>query len=97
MRQSHNAREVQKLNGCLAALSRFLSRSVERALSFFKTLPGMDPFQWTEECQRAFEALKQYLTQLPSLTSPKQGANLLLYLAASSSAVSAVRILENNG
>ena len=44
MKQPHNAREVQKLIGRLAALSRFLSLSAERALSFFKTLCGMDPF-----------------------------------------------------
>lgn len=41
----HSAREVQKLTGCLAALSRFLSCSTERALPFFKTLRGMEPFR----------------------------------------------------
>lgn len=77
MKQPHNAREVQKLTGRLAAHSRFLSRSTERSLPFFKTLRGMELFRWTEGCQQAFEDLKQYLTQLPSLTSPKQGADLL--------------------
>lgn len=71
MKQPHNAREVQKLTGRLAALSRFLSHSAEKTLPFFKTLRGTEPFQWTENCQRAFEELKQYQTQLPSLTCPK--------------------------
>jgi hypothetical protein len=31
-------KDVQKLTGCLAALSQFISRLVERALSFFKIL-----------------------------------------------------------
>lgn len=33
-------REVQALNGKLAALGRFLEKSVERSLAFFKTLKG---------------------------------------------------------
>ena len=97
MKPPHNTREVQKLTGHLVALSRFLSRSAEKALPFFKTLRGMEPFQWTDDYQRAFQELKQYLAQLPSLTSLKQGTDLLVYLAASSSAVSAVLVQESNG
>ena len=96
MEPPRSAREVQRLTGRLAALSRFLSRSAERALPFFKTLRGAEPFRWTPVCQAAFEDLKQYLAQLPSLTSPEPGAQLLLYLAASSSAVSAVLVQEDN-
>ena len=97
MKPPQSARDVQKLTGRLAALSRFLSRSAERALPFFKTLRGAEPFRWTDSCQKAFEELKQYLTQLPSLTSPEQGAELLLYIAASPAAVSAVLVQEHNG
>ena len=97
MEPPRSAREVQRLTGRLAALSRFLSRSAERALPFFKTLRGAEPFRWTPVCQAAFEDLKKYLAQLPSLTSPEPGAQLLLYLAASSSAVSAVLVQEDNG
>ena len=44
-----NVREVQRLTGRLAALSRFIARSAERSLPFFKALRGINPFRWTEE------------------------------------------------
>lgn len=50
-----SAREVEKVTGRLAVLSRFLSRSAERALSFFKTLRGTEPFRWTKDHQAAFQ------------------------------------------
>uniref|UniRef100_A0A2N9FG73 RNase H type-1 domain-containing protein n=1 Tax=Fagus sylvatica TaxID=28930 RepID=A0A2N9FG73_FAGSY len=49
-------KEVQSLTGKAAALNRFVSRSTDKYLPFFKTLKKA--FQWTEECQQAFEELK---------------------------------------
>jgi Reverse transcriptase (RNA-dependent DNA polymerase). len=40
MKPPSSIREVQKLAGRIAALSRFLSKAAERGLSFFKTLQG---------------------------------------------------------
>ncbi|GAA0144132.1 hypothetical protein LIER_04656 [Lithospermum erythrorhizon] len=44
-------KKVQKLTGCLAALNRFISKSGERNLPFFKTLRRMsqEKFTWDEE------------------------------------------------
>ncbi|GJU87169.1 hypothetical protein Tco_1294715 [Tanacetum coccineum] len=52
-------KEMQSLSGKLAALNRFLSRSVERALPFSDTLKNItkenkDDFRWTEEAEQAF-------------------------------------------
>ncbi|XP_027120344.2 uncharacterized protein [Coffea arabica] len=69
-------RDVQRLTGRLAALNRFLSQSASKALPFFKVLKKADSFSWTEECQRAFEQLKEYLHCLPTLTSPRPGDKL---------------------
>jgi hypothetical protein len=44
--------------------------------------------------QKAFEELKQYLIDLTTLTPPSPGAPLLLYVAASHSAVSAALVQE---
>jgi ribonuclease HI len=44
--------------------------------------------------QKAFEELKQYLIDLTTLTPPSLGAPLLLYVAASHSAVSAALVEE---
>jgi hypothetical protein len=43
---------------------------------------------------KAFEELKQYLIDLTTLTPPSPGAPLLLYVAASHSAVSATLVQE---
>uniref|UniRef100_A0A2N9HJY0 RNA-directed DNA polymerase n=1 Tax=Fagus sylvatica TaxID=28930 RepID=A0A2N9HJY0_FAGSY len=50
-------KEVQSLTGKAAALNRFVSRSTDKCLPFFKIL--RKAFQWTEECQQAFEELKE--------------------------------------
>ncbi|XP_027161349.1 uncharacterized protein LOC113762211 [Coffea eugenioides] len=68
MSPPRNLREVQRLNGRLAALNRFLSQSAEKALPFFKLLKKADQFAWTEECQAAFDKLKRTCTTYsPSL------------------------------
>ncbi|XP_071920747.1 uncharacterized protein [Coffea arabica] len=96
MSPPRNVREVQRLNGRLAALNRFLSQSAEKALPFFKVLKKADQFAWTEECQAAFDQLKQYLHHLPTLASPRPEENLYLYLSAADEAVSAVLIRDED-
>jgi hypothetical protein len=44
MRPPACIKDMQKLTGCLAALSRFISRLAERALPFFKLLRKSGPF-----------------------------------------------------
>jgi hypothetical protein len=61
MRPPARIKDVQKVTGSLAALSRFISRLDERALPFFKLLRKCGPFSWTEEAEQAFEELKQHL------------------------------------
>ena len=87
-------KEVQKLTDRLASLNRFISRSAEKSLPFFKVLKGSKNFHWDPEQNKAFEELKQYLENLAIMTSPSPGAELLLYIATSSSAVSAALVEE---
>ena len=47
-----------KLIGCMAALSRFISRLGDRGLPFFKLLRKSDKFEWNEEAAAAFQQLK---------------------------------------
>ncbi|KAK2991305.1 hypothetical protein RJ640_024570 [Escallonia rubra] len=90
-------KEIQILTGRIAALSRFLSKSAERCLPFFKALKNIKNFEWTDECQTSFDKLKEYLTSPPLLSKPLPGEDLFLYLAVSESAVSAVLIREQDG
>ncbi|GKB09835.1 reverse transcriptase domain-containing protein [Tanacetum coccineum] len=82
---------MQSLSGKLAALNRFLSRSVERALPFFDTLKNItkenkDDFCWTEEAEQAFQELKAVIMELPTLTTPSLKETLYVYPAASGEA-----------
>jgi hypothetical protein len=54
MRPPARLKDVQRLAGSLAALSRVFSRLAERALPFFKLMRGSGPFAWTEEAEQAF-------------------------------------------
>ena len=42
---------IQRLTGCLAALSRFISWLGERGMPLYKLLEKTDAFVWTEEAQ----------------------------------------------
>ena len=44
-----NVKGVQRLTGCLAALSRFISRLGERGMPLYKLLKRTDTFVWTKE------------------------------------------------
>jgi ribonuclease HI/transposase InsO family protein len=94
MRPPAKIKDLQQLTGCLAALSRFISRLGERALPFFKMLRKAGPFSWTAEAEQAFEELKTYLTTLPVMVAPNPGEPLLLYIAATSEVVSMVLVAE---
>jgi hypothetical protein len=96
MRPPARLKDVQRLTGSLAALSRFISRLAERALPFFKLMRGFSPFTWTEEAERAFQEMKQYLTSLPVLVAPDPGETLFLYLAATAEVISMVLVTERS-
>ena len=89
-----NVKEVQSLNGKVAALNRFVSRAMDKCLPFFFTLKKS--FKWTVECQQAFEDLKTYLSSLLLLSPSQPGEELLLYLAVSLTAVSVALIREED-
>ena len=85
---------MRRLAGCVAALSRFISKSVERALPFFKILNKAGPMKWTPEAEAALQDLKRYLSSSPVLVAPKPQEPLLLYLAATNQVVSAALVAE---
>ena len=85
-------KEIQKLIGRIAALNRFVSKAMDKCLPFFKTLK--QAFAWTDECEATFQDLKRYLSNLPLLSPSKERENLYLYLAVSTTTVSAALIRE---
>ena len=49
---SRMVKELQNLNGKIAALNRFVSKATNKCLPFFRSLRRS--FEWTDECQKAF-------------------------------------------
>ena len=90
MMSPRSVKEVQRLTGRIVALNRFVSRATDKCLPFFKTLK--QAFQWTDEFEAAFQALKAYLFKPPLLSPFVEGEDLFLYLAVSQTAVSSVLI-----
>ncbi|GKD26090.1 reverse transcriptase domain-containing protein [Tanacetum coccineum] len=86
-------KDVQSLNGKLAALSRFLSKGTEKSLPFFKTLKNFTnkkTIQWTADAEEAFQKMKIFMEILPTLTAPIKGEVSVMYLAASAESISIV-------
>nr|CAH67479.1 H0805A05.9 [Oryza sativa] len=96
MRLPSKLRDVQCVTGCMAALSRFISRLGEKALPLFKLLKRSGPFTWTEEAERALTQLKAYLSSPLVLVAPEPNEPLLLYLAATPQVVSAALVVERD-
>jgi hypothetical protein len=58
--------QLQQLTEKIAALNRFISRSIDKCLPFFKIL--RKSFPWSDKCESLFVKLKEYLAN-PSLLS----------------------------
>jgi hypothetical protein len=96
MRPPRNLKEMQCLAGCMAALGRFIARSGEKALPFFKLMKHTEKFEWTPEADKAFAELKRYLTSPPIMVAPTFHEPLLLYIAATLRTASAVLVMERD-
>jgi hypothetical protein len=85
---------VQKVLGCLAALSRFISRLGKKGLPLYRLLKKHERFSWTVEAQEALEKLRATLAHAPVLTPPQVGEPLYLYVAATTQVVSVAIVVE---
>ena len=92
MKPPQNIKEVQSLTGRVAALNRFVSKATDTCLPFFMVLKKA--FELTDECQRAFQDLKECLTTTPLLSPSVLGEDLYLYLAVTPHVVSSALIRE---
>ena len=96
LKPPRNLKEVQILAGMLSALNQFISKFANRCHSFYLLLKKWKGFQWDEECERAFQDLKKYLTRAPMLTASEPREDLYMYLSVSEHAISAV-LLRDQG
>jgi hypothetical protein len=85
---------VQRVTGCLAALSRFISCLGEKTLLLYRLLKKSEHFSWTLEAEEALAKLKATLSNSSILVPLTTGEPLLLYVAATTQVVSAVLVVE---
>jgi hypothetical protein len=55
----------------MAALSRFISKLVERDMPFYRLLHKVDGLQWNDQVAPTLIKLKQYLKPLPTSGAPQ--------------------------
>ena len=94
MKHPVQVHDIQNLTGCLATLSRFISRLGEKALPLYRLMKKSDKFEWTPEADATFAELKALLSTQPVLAAPISKEPLLLYIAATGQVVSTVLTVE---
>ena len=80
----------------LATLNRFIFKFANRCRPFYQLLKKWKGFQWNEECERAFQGLKEYLTRASILIALELGEDLYMYLLMSEHVASVV-LLRDQG
>jgi hypothetical protein len=85
---------VEKVLGCLAALSCFILRLGEKGLPLYRLLKKHECFSWTVEAQEVLDKLKTMLAHAPILTPPRDGEPLYLYVTVTTQVVSVVIVVE---
>jgi hypothetical protein len=85
---------VWQVVGCLAALSRFISRLDERGLPLYRLLKKTDRFTWTPKAQEALGELMALLTKAQILVPPTKREPFQLYVVATTQVVSAAVVVE---
>jgi hypothetical protein len=86
---------VQKFAGCLALLSRFVSRLGEKAMPLYQLMKKMDHFVWSQRADESFKDLKRALSTAPILAVLASWEPMLLYIAATLQVVSIVIVVEH--
>ena len=56
-------KQIQKLTGCVAALSRFISRLGEKALPLYRLLQRTEHFEWTDTATAGLDEIKAILAK----------------------------------
>ncbi|XP_024024255.1 uncharacterized protein LOC112092393 [Morus notabilis] len=68
--------------------------ATNKCVPFFDALKGSRRFEWTPQCEEAFQKLKEHLGKPPVLSKPHPNEELSLYLSVSQHAISSMLIRE---
>ena len=87
MPASRNEKEIRGFLGRLQYINRFVVKLTDICEPIFCLLRKNQPIVWNDDCQRAFERIKECLLSPPVLVPPISGRPLLLYLSVSDMAL----------
>ena len=73
-------KKVRSFMGRLNYIARFISQMTAKCDLIFKMLREHNSGKWDEDCQEAFDKMKEYLTSPPVLVPLVPGKPLILYL-----------------
>ena len=88
---------VQSFMGMVNYYRQFIPNMAEISAPLTNLTKKYVRFEWTLECQEAFEQLKQALTQAPVLAHPDLSKPYILYTDASATAVGGILVQEQEG
>src|SRR3954462_13346202 len=73
-------KQVRGFLGRLNYISRFIYLMTATCAPIFKLLRKNQSCVWTDDCQKAFDSIKEYLLEPPILSPPVEGRPLIMYL-----------------
>ena len=76
-------REIRDFLGRLQYINRFIVKLTNICEPIFQLLRKSQPTVWNDQCQHAFERIREFLLSPPVLVPPTPGRPLLLYLSVS--------------
>ena len=80
MSTPNTEKEVRGFLGRLNYIARFISQLTSTCEPIFRLLRKNQVVEWNEDCQTAFDRIKQYLQDPPVLRTPVSRRPLILYL-----------------
>ena len=86
----HNVKSLRQALGLFGYYRRFCEGYSKVASPLYALMKKQVPFEWTEECQQAFDALKSKLISPPILAYPDFNQKFVLYTDASAESVGMV-------
>ena len=92
-----NVKAVRRFLGLASYYRRFVPNFAKVASPLHALTRQDVPFQWTAQCQQAFERLKDLLTSPPVLAYPNFAAKFVLHTDASGEGLGAVLEQEQDG
>uniref|UniRef100_A0A2N9I8L2 RNA-directed DNA polymerase n=1 Tax=Fagus sylvatica TaxID=28930 RepID=A0A2N9I8L2_FAGSY len=96
MKPPTSHKELKSFLGRLSYIRRFIPGLAAVTSTFSHLLKKRVSFNWSAECQEAFESIQAIMTKLPTVCAPIVGKPLRLYLASNSQAIRALVAQEND-